>query len=259
MAHDVTAGLGGRDRLEIPRAALEAPARFLVLRGRTSPAVSRTRASARYRTAQRARFRSPTRRPSSATIDVGLALGSGDRGGTHFHRKNYSIRLRPRVPIKPSTQPPVQRRTPGRDERRGHDVVGSSAWQLRRRGQGNHTGRWRVVAGGSRGAVVDFNRLRQRSWRGHAATCARPSRPRAFAFLPGATIVELGSSECDLEEGVRAGRRQRQPARPGEECCAPRTELKELNPSATSSAHRAQAAPGELYEAGEEFSTQTLN
>jgi len=88
-----------------------------------------------------------------------------------------------------------------------------------------------------------------------------PEQASRFAAFLRETIVALGVSECDMEKGSLRVDANVSLRRPGEDELRTKTELKNMNSFSflERGIARELRRQAELYEAGEEFSTQTLH
>ena len=145
----------------------------------------------------------------------------------------------------------------------GDDVVGFERVHLEEDAAKTiHEGGGGGRLAGSHGAVVDFNRcgtpLMEMVTRPDLRSPEQASR---FASFLRETIVALGVSECDMEKGSLRVDANVSLRRPGEDELRTKTELKNMNSFSylERGIARELRRQAELYEAGEEFSTQTLH
>ena len=198
------------------------------------------------------------------TIAVGLALGSEIAAHSTFHRKNYFYPDSPKAyQISQYDEPLCSGGQLAVPTAEGDDVVGFERVHLEEDAAKTiHEGGGGGRLAGSHGAVVDFNRcgtpLMEMVTRPDLRTPEQASR---FASFLRETIVALGVSECDMEKGSLRVDANVSLRRPGEDELRTKTELKNMNSFSflERGIARELRRQAELYEAGEEFSTQTLH
>ena len=207
---------------------------------------------------------SPNRAAVERTIAVGLALGSEIAEHAIFHRKNYFYPDCPKAyQISQFDQPLCaggQLVVPLAD---GDHVVRFERVHLEEDAaktihEGGEGGR---VAGSS-GAVVDFNRcgtpLMEMVTRPDLRSAEEASR---FASFLRQTIVALGVSECDMENGSLRVDANVSVRRPGEDGFRAKAELKNMNSFSflERGIARELRRQAEIYDGGGEVETQTLH
>ena len=198
------------------------------------------------------------------TITVGLALGSEIAAHSSFHRKNYFYPDSPKAyQISQYDEPLCSGGRLAVPTAEGDDVVGFERVHLEEDAAKTiHEGGGGGRLAGSHGAVIDFNRcgtpLMEMVTRPDLRTPEQASR---FASFLRETIVALGVSECDMEKGSLRVDANVSLRRPGEDELRTKTELKNMNSFSylERGIARELRRQAELYEAGEEFSTQTLH
>ena len=198
------------------------------------------------------------------TIAVGLALGSEIAAHSTFHRKNYFYPDSPKAYQISQFDEPLcsggQLAVPTAD---GDDVVGFERVHLEEDAAKTiHEGGGGGRLAGSHGAVVDFNRCGTPLMEMVTKPDLRsPEQASRFASFLRETIVALGVSECDMEKGSLRVDANVSLRRPGEDELRTKTELKNMNSFSflERGIARELRRQAELYEAGEEFSTQTLH
>jgi aspartyl-tRNA(Asn)/glutamyl-tRNA(Gln) amidotransferase subunit B len=198
------------------------------------------------------------------TIEVGLALGSEIAAHSTFHRKNYFYPDSPKAYQISQFDEPLcsggRLAVPTAD---GDDVVGFERVHLEEDAAKTiHEGGGGGRLAGSHGAVVDFNRCGTPLMEMVTKPDLRsPEQASRFASFLRETIIALGVSECDMEKGSLRVDANVSLRRPGEDELRTKTELKNMNSFSflERGIARELRRQAELYEAGEEFSTQTLH
>jgi aspartyl-tRNA(Asn)/glutamyl-tRNA(Gln) amidotransferase subunit B len=198
------------------------------------------------------------------TIAVGLALGSEIAAHSTFHRKNYFYPDSPKAyQISQYDEPLCSGGRLSVPTGEGDDVVGFERVHLEEDAAKTvHEGGGGGRLAGSHGAVVDFNRcgtpLMEMVTRPDLRTPEQASR---FASFLRETIVALSVSECDMEKGSLRVDANVSLRRPGEDGLRTKTELKNMNSFSylERGITRELRRQAELYEAGEEVTTQTLH
>jgi aspartyl-tRNA(Asn)/glutamyl-tRNA(Gln) amidotransferase subunit B len=198
------------------------------------------------------------------TIAVGLALGSEIAAHSTFHRKNYFYPDSPKAyQISQYDEPLCSGGRLSVPTGEGDDVVGFERVHLEEDAAKTvHEGGGGGRLAGSHGAVVDFilcgTPLMEMVTRPDLRTPEQASR---FASFLRETIVALGVSECDMEKGSLRVDANVSLRRPGEDGLRTKTELKNMNSFSylERGITRELRRQAELYEAGEEVTTQTLH
>ncbi|MDX6631875.1 MAG: aspartyl-tRNA(Asn)/glutamyl-tRNA(Gln) amidotransferase subunit [Gaiellales bacterium] len=198
------------------------------------------------------------------TIAVGLALGSEIAAHSTFHRKNYFYPDSPKAyQISQYDEPLCSGGQLAVPTGEGDDVVGFERVHLEEDAAKTvHEGGGGGRLTGSHGAVVDFNRcgtpLMEMVTRPDLRTPEQASR---FASFLRETIIALGVSECDMEKGSLRVDANVSLRRPGEDELRTKTELKNMNSFSylERGIARELRRQAEVYDAGEELTTQTLH
>ena len=206
----------------------------------------------------------PNRAAVERTIMVGLALGSEIARRATFHRKNYFYPDCPKAyQISQFDEPLCVGGELAVPRAESDDVVRFERVHLEEDAaktihEGGEGGR---VAGSS-GAVVDFNRcgtpLMEMVTRPELHS---PEQAAAFAAFLRQTIVALGVSDCDMENGSLRVDANVSLRRPGEEGFRAKAELKNMNSFSflERGITRELRRQAEIYEAGGTIETQTLH
>ena len=248
--------LGGRDRPRDPRAAARRAARCSAA-ARTSPAASRTRASARSARRSPACCRWRTARPSSARSRSASRWAREIAAHSTFHRKNYFYPDSPKAYQISQYDEPLcsggRLAVPTAD---GDDVVGFERVHLEEDAAKTiHEGGGGGRLAGSHGAVVDFNRCGTPLI--EMVTRARPAHARA-----GVAASRRSCARRSWRSASRTAtwRRARCASTPTSACGGPartelrtKTELKNMNSFRflERGIARELRRQAELYEAGE--------
>jgi aspartyl-tRNA(Asn)/glutamyl-tRNA(Gln) amidotransferase subunit B len=198
------------------------------------------------------------------TIAVGLALGSEIAAHSTFHRKNYFYPDSPKAyQISQFDEPLCNGGRLAVPTAEGDDVVGFERVHLEEDAAKTiHEGGGGGRLAGSHGAVVDFNRCGTPLMEMVTKPDLRsPEQASRFASFLRETIVALGVSECDMEKGSLRVDANVSLRRPGEDELRTKTELKNMNSFSylERGIARELRRQAELYEAGEQLSTQTLH
>ena len=263
MRHERPGRLGGRDRPRDPRPALDAQQDVLPLPERVRRRAQHAHLPGLHGAARRAAGRQPRGRRAH---DRGRARARlGDRGAFDVPPQELLLsRLAQGVPDQPVRRTALQRRPAGRADGRRRRRRGLRA-RAPRGGRGQDRSTRAAAAGGwpARTAPSSTSTAAaRRSWRWSREPDLRtPEQASRFASFLRETIVALGVSECDMEKGSLRVDANVSLRRPGEDELRTKTELKNMNSFSylERGIARELRRQAELYEAGEEVSTQTLH